>query len=123
MDRSPEAAVSIGPLVDIYSEYKAYEITFQIEDNEILNGETCTDYTKMEGDYNECVVTHFKEQLKSVYGCNNMPPWMNTTCDDIVKENINLDPVDLDKAWADIDKLTDGLTIESMHNCKPPCKR
>ena len=123
MDRSPEAAVSIGPLGHIFSTYKAIEITFQVEDHEIFDGDTCTDYTKMDDDYNECVVAHFKEQLKSTYGCNNMPPWMNATCNDIFKKDADLDPTNLDNAWADIDKLTDGLTIEAMHKCKPPCKR
>ena len=33
------------------------------------------------------------------------------------------DPVLLKKAFADIDKLTDGLNIPVMKNCLPPCQR
>ena len=33
------------------------------------------------------------------------------------------DPVLLKKAFADIDKLTDGLDIPVMKNCLPPCQR
>ena len=53
-----------------------------------------------------------------------MPPWLNVTCEE--SDNIDLTDLDadhLDQSWYDIDRLTDGITIKAMQQCKPPCKR
>ena len=69
-------------------------------------------------------MNHFTNQLKASYGCKFMPPWLNVTCEE--SDNIDLTDLDadhLDQSWYDIDRLTDGITIKAMQQCKPPCKR
>ena len=89
--------------------------------NRIHDGVTCTDYSKQSSDYDECIVTRFKEQLLETYGCQNVHPFMNVHCKDN-PENARK-PKLLEKTHADIDKLTEGLDIDAIRKCLPPCQR
>ncbi len=125
MDKSGESTVKAGPQGD-YFDYKVYEIFFKQEDNGLFDGDTCTDYSKKDFTYDDCILENFGNYLKQSYGCLFMPPWMNFTCGNHADMNIsenNLDIELLDKAWGNINKLTDGMIIDAMKICKPPCKR
>ena len=53
-----------------------------------------------------------------------MPPWVKAACEGSdIKDLTDLDADLLLKSWQDIDRLTDGITIKAMQQCKPPCKR
>ena len=125
MDKSTEASISAGPNGDKF-EYKVFDISFQYENNVINDGKTCTDYSKTDLTYEDCIVHHFGEYLKESYGCKFIPPWIDVDCTNTTDQSHtekDLDPDLLDRAWVDIDKLIDGIHVETMKRCKPPCKR
>ena len=123
MDRGPTTAMSIGRHDDTNSDIKAYEVSFEIEDDRIYDGITCTDYAKWNSNYGECVTDAFREQLINTYGCQNLPPLLDIKCNSLTLDFQDPDPILLEKTFADLDKLTDGLNVDAMEGCLPPCKR
>ena len=123
MDRGPATAMSISRHDDINSDIKSYEVTFGIEDNRIYDGRTCTDYAKWNSNYDECVTDSFRKQLVKTYGCQNLPPFLDIKCNSPTQDIQDPDPILLEKTFADLDKLSDGLKIDAMKDCLYPCQR
>ena len=65
MDRGPSTTVFIGRNSETRADLKAYEVSFKIEDDSIHNGKTCTDYSKQNSNYDECIVASFEKQVVS----------------------------------------------------------
>ena len=123
MDRGPATAMFISRHDDINSDIKSYEVSFGIEDNRIYDGRTCTDYAKWNSNYDECVTDSFRKQLVKTYGCQNLPPFLDIKCNSPTQDIQDPDPILLEKTFADLDKLSDGLKIDAMKDCLYPCQR
>ena len=124
MDRSPQTSLTLERHDENNSDYKVEDLSFSIVDDTIFDGDTCTDYAKYNTNYEDCLVKHYSEELSNIYGCKHFPPWLGGTCTSSAERNKEYnDPALLDKAFRDIDKLTDGLPIEVIKKCKQPCRR
>ena len=124
MDRSPQISLTLERHDENNSDYKVEDLSFSIVDDTIFDGDTCTDYAKYNTNYEYCLVKHYSEELSNIYGCKHFPPWLGGTCTSSAERNKEYnDPALLDKAFRDIDKLTDGLPIEVIKKCKQPCRR
>jgi hypothetical protein len=118
----PDSWIQLKSTSNTTFEYKRYEISYEVIDNTIHEGTSCTDYRKLKEDFGECNYRVFRDHIYEAYGC--YPPWMSNTdgkvCElDQPTKNITFEQ--LDHIWKDLDSLTDGISIELMKKCKKPC--
>ena len=117
---NPESSIHIGPSGGDTYMYAVYNLVYSEQDNVIMAGESCTN--NQESSYTACRGDAIGSYLFSVYGC--LPPWWpnknNITCEK--HSPMRQLPGDVqDKLLADLDDLTDGLEIDAMNQCLPPC--
>ena len=129
--KGPNESIKIGPQGNDTYDRKVYEISFEVYDNLVYEGTSCRDYRILETSYGECMETVFKEKITEDYGC--VPPWLETgkildndTIDNQCEVNNNstneLDTDRFEQIYKDLDKLTDGLTVDWIQDsCLPPC--
>jgi hypothetical protein len=114
--------VEIGLISNTTSEFKVYDVHYEIHDNTIYEGIKCFDYRKQKETYGECNYLAFKQYIYSVYGC--YPPWIDEKKEKLCELSIETKEIDsdlFDKVWNEILKVSDRRKIDVMDQCMPPC--
>ena len=104
-------------------QYGVYEIIYSKQDDTLLDGNTCSDYDKINSSHSECFELAIEDYMKSILGC--LPPWWpkinNLTCErDVDVKKLN--STAMNRLLIDLDDLSDRMDIGAAKNCKPDCK-
>ena len=115
--------LEFGSINNAKSDYKVYDLNYEIYDNTIHEGTTCFDYRKQKETYGACNYNALKNYIYSAYGC--YPLWIMDERDSKICE-IGLESKEIDlklfeKVWKDIHELSDSRKINLLKHCIPPC--
>ena len=119
---SPYSQIELGATSDTTFDYKAVELFYEVEDNTIFEGATCVDYREQEESYGDCNYKALASYFHDLYGC--YPPWMKlglkNICEiDEIPKNVSANK--LSNFLEDLDSLVDGIKLDIMKQCLPPC--
>ena len=99
-----------------------YEVSYEVHDNTLFEGETCIDYRKQTESYGDCLYEAVRKHIYSIYKC--YPPWLlnidEKECEKDI-ETLGVDNGRYNKIWSELDFLTDGNHINVMKDCMKPC--
>ena len=117
-----KSSIIMGSTTPEIFELKEYDLSYEIVDNTIHGGTTCTDYRKRGENYGDCNYRTVGTYLFNSYSC--YPPWIETLqgkeCEtDVPTKDFQKEV--RDKIWNDIWYLTSGVRVDMMKQCLPPC--
>ena len=116
------AKAKSGPTTKNLFSYGIYELEYALYDNSIHDGTSCTDYSKSEMTYGECLNKVLTQEFLSTYGC--LPPWVSTNNSKILcEEETNIDAVAIQETpfKKNIVKLAENLKADMFKKCLSPC--
>ena len=117
-----DAKASIGPISDTFYSYRITELEYFVDDNSIHDGTSCTDYTKSDMSYRECLNNVLTNEFLATYGC--LPPWVSTNNSQLICEeetNIEANPMKKTLLYEDILRLVQNLEADMFKRCLAPC--
>lgn len=121
-EKSQQGYTNLNKISNTTFDYKIYEISYQVVDETIHDGDSCVDYRKQGQTYGECNYNALMHYVYSNYGC--YPPWIKTRerkkCE-VDMPSKNMDPDTYFQIWKNINTLTDRISIDIMNQCKEPC--
>ena len=97
----------------------SYEIEYTLNDDSIHDGITCTDYTKLESSYDDCLSAVLREELLSAYGC--LPPWFKERSLKQKCGEANFDVKSLETIVNVLMELFSSSELKMFERCLPPC--
>ena len=103
-------------------DFKDYELSYEIQDNTVYDGTTCTDYRKQQKNFGDCNYEALKDYFFSNLGC--YPPWMKKSQGKHCETDIQSAKVEhklQDQIWKNIYILLGGVKIDLMKQCLEPC--
>ena len=119
-----DAKTSIGPTSDTFFSFGNYELEYLLYDHSINDGITCTDYTKSDISYGECLNNSLKQESMATYGC--LLPWISTNnkSEIICGETTNIDANAMRNSplYIEILYLIKNFEPKAFKRCLPPCK-
>ena len=118
-----DATLSIGPTTSVYFTHGKYKLEYSLNDDSIHDGTTCTDYTKAEVSYGDCLNDIMTQEFLATYGC--LPPWMFTNKTHMIckkETNINANTLEMSPIFDDFVSLVYNDETEMFKRCLPPCK-
>ena len=116
------AKANIGPTSDTLFFFGNYELEYLLYDSRIHDGTTCTDYTKLDMTYGECLNDILKKESLATYGC--LLPWISTNNSKMnCKEKIDIEPNVMKSTplYTDILYLIKNFEPQMFKKCLPPC--
>ena len=119
---NPASEVVIGATSNVTFDYKAVELSYQVQDNTIFEGSTCVDYRNKEDSFGDCNYKALATYLHDLYGC--YPPWMDLDGKNVCEidiESKNVGAKTLNNTFQDLNTLFDGIKLDIMKQCLPPC--
>ena len=117
-----DAEASIGPTSNLFYSCRIYELEYLLYDDSIHDGTSCTDYTKSDMTYGECLNNILMHEFLSTYGC--LPPWVSTNNSKICKDEINIkaNAIRETPLYNNILQLIYNYAADIFRRCLPPCK-
>ena len=99
-----------------------YKMYFEIQDDSILHGSSCMDYSRVGSSYSTCIQDEFKVQLVDWFGC--IPPWYDQTSplscpnDESTKK---LNATQKKNVTLQLYRLMSHQPLKRMKRCLRPC--
>ena len=107
-----------GPTYDNLFDSSAYNVEYRFHDSKIHDGQSCTDYERLDSSYSDCIEDIMKSLFIESYGC--LPPWFPSNkgmmCK-IEKEILEDSKVILE----DFIDFMLGRDVKLFKSCLPPC--
>ena len=116
------AKTSLGPTSNNYFSYGIYELQYLHYDNSIHEGTSCTDYSKLDTSYGECLNDVLIHESLATYGC--LPPWVSTNNSKIIcEEETNIEAKGMKETllFKNIVRLIQNLEADMFRKCLSPC--
>ena len=116
------AKSNMGPTSNTYFSYGMYELEYLLFDDSIHDGTSCTDYSKSDMTYRECLNKILIHEFVTAYGC--LPPWVSTNNSKIICEeqtNIEVKAIKKSSLYKNIVKLVQNFPAEMFKKCLSPC--
>ena len=121
-EKNPQSFTKLNKISSTMFDYKIYELSYEVLDETIHDGNSCVDYRKQDQSYGECNYNALKHLIYSNYGC--YPHWMKTNerkqCEVHVPSK-SMDSATYLQIWKNLDTVTDRIRIDIMDQCKEPC--
>ena len=105
----------------LYGTSFLYDVIVKVYDNEIDDGTLCTDYSKLNTSYGDCLTKALKLELLHLIGC--LPPWFsdqNQTCN---QELTNIKEAKKAKLANLTQELYFMQDLSLKMKCLPSCKK
>ena len=121
-EETNDAKTSVGPTSSTYFSHASYELEYWLYDDSIHDGTTCTDYTKADMSYAECLDDIWTQGFLATYGC--LPPWVSTNISKITcKEQLDIDAMTIryeTSVYRSIVELFQNYELSMFKKCLPP---
>ena len=102
-------------------ELKVFQIQLKIQ-HDLKDGDTCTDYAKMNSSYQKCFEDLLEMKLQTVLDC--VPPWMPLRYHNVCNKSIaSLNKSTLNEYYTDMTDFFVRRNVDMLNECKIPCRR
>ena len=118
-----EGKARMGTTSNTYYSSGKYKLEYSLYDESIHDGTTCTDYTKLDMNYGECLNNVLTQEFLATYSC--LPPWVSTNRSKIIcKDKTNIDAMAMQETplYNNIMDLVKNYDTGIFKRCLPPCK-
>ena len=116
------AKANIGPTANNLFTWGSYEVEYFLYDDSIHDGTSCTDYTKLDISYGDCLNNILIHKFMVAYGC--LPPWVFTNSSKVTCEeetNIDANAMEIRALYKDMINLILNLEVDMFKRCLTPC--
>ena len=116
-----DAKATFGPTSTIFFSFRIYEVEYFLYDDSIHDGTSCTDYTKSDMSYGECLKNILMHEFLASYGC--LPLWVSTNNSKICEDEIDIEANTIEKTplFRNIVKLVKHLEPDMFKKCLSMC--